>query len=456
MNRPQRSRKRKLNRGNFAFCDETLLLKERGARERGCVVGESDGATGFLPTAVISVDIGTVNFVVARVVLFPNPRYGAPWKVGLTHAAKLDLKEGDSKLPIHLIVQNLVVQLADLDLAWVWENPDEPFLVEVQMDQHEQNRYRAPRSKGTKKRKGSHGGDDDDDDSNDDEDGREGQRFRPPENYGIACALAAIEFSRKKQVIHIGPDVFKALPPELYSGALEQRSTFTPVSGKLKAGLRSVHGVARKETVGDVAMESLREVGFDFAADWIDSIARLKPQQDVADAYLQGKAYLENLIEPRLHERVQLGLRRARRNRQPVTYTLLEALQREALSYSKKRAVKRPRGKAVHDDHEPPKSPLTIDLTKFPPEAQETIRAFDKDDELLFSFPSQTLPPDVRRRPDKNKHPRKKSSTPALSPQKKRRRLSSKGERDQKKPTKKYEQSNPEDFQSRLKPLTIV
>jgi hypothetical protein len=72
---------------------------------------------------------------------------------------------------------------------------------------------------------------------------------------------------------------------------------FVGVSGKNKDGLFGVHGDQRKKDTIDVACSFLEEENFEQWSDYIRSLKRPKPAEDVADAYNQGRDFMLSIMQ---------------------------------------------------------------------------------------------------------------------------------------------------------------
>ena len=66
--------------------------------------------------------------------------------------------------------------------------------------------------------------------------------------------------------------------------------------GHDKSGLSDVHGDDRKEQTIPIACKFLRDEGFVESAEFIESLKKPKPAQDVADSYNQGRNFILNFI----------------------------------------------------------------------------------------------------------------------------------------------------------------
>ena len=235
-----------------------------------------DGDPEFPNLCTTSIDIGTVNFAVEKVTLVVTPGSdGKEWRVILENASALTLKCGDAQAPIEAIVRNLFIKMNHPDLGWAWPGPNEDrdIIVERQVDQIRGIGQKDHHGKATM--------------------------------HAVYSALRMLELARGQTLLCMSAERLAThhIPADIVIDDMHRASSFVPVSGHKKAGLAGTHGDDRKQVTMEAAEAFLEKEGQEEALAWYNLLARHKPREDVADAYLQARRHLEDKHELRLKEK---------------------------------------------------------------------------------------------------------------------------------------------------------
>jgi len=254
------------------------------------------------PIRVTSIDIGTANFGMVQAMLVPDfkrtGRLGQPeCKVILERAAVIDIR-GPRRhhASIEEMLDGLHQKLTSEEYAWVWDPSAQAILVERQVDN-----LHAIRSKSDERNQ--------------------------PINAVVFGALYMLVLAL-------------ARPDKLFercSIAGCACGEFTPLrwvtrDGKQKSGLKGVHGAERKKKVQVVGPEFLELEEQHDALAYVNLLARSKPREDVLDAYLQARHYLEAFHNRRCidHRNEQRAKRKAIKQQAATQHATRTARQRKA------------------------------------------------------------------------------------------------------------------------------
>ena len=279
------------------------------------LINVPSGDSEFPNITVNSVDVGPVNFSLAKVTLSVTPgTQGQDWNVILERVKVMTLKCGDTKARIETVIENLFIKLNHPEMQWFWEDSERQIIVERQVD------HIAAVSKEEKE-------------SMPEEEKEEYEQYikdkkkkrnpEEPKNFAIYSALRAIELARKRALICVSEDKRTRLGISDNETVedLVRPSTFVPASGHKKALLSDVHGDERKKQTGPRAKACLESEGQLEASEWMGRLKKQKPFEDVGDVYLQARRHLEDIHKGRLKEKRKEERERKKRMRAKTATT---------------------------------------------------------------------------------------------------------------------------------------
>lgn len=235
----------------------------------------SDGDTDpeFPIIRIKSNDVGTANWGMGQFALVTVPGTdGEETVVYAEHNAVLTFKHGPGiKTSTEDLTQNMFTKLSLPRLAWHWDGEDD-IICESQVDH----------IKGMRKSK--HG------------------QYADAVNYATYAAFHMYCIARLKAPLLLDPasELGSCVTGEDFEAAVTRPNCFYGVSSRAKLGVRHLSDKERKRQSGPLAIEYYRETGQHEIADWMETLAVQKPQEDAGDILHQARWYLEEKHKTRL------------------------------------------------------------------------------------------------------------------------------------------------------------